>query len=216
MSRALRAALTQLARCAPGAVALLLATACTQDLTQSTPLGPSQEAAESLSIVAAAADAPPVEAVVVSFYAKRGAKRDGRVYRTDGHGKRGKEYLRLTVDKNALLARPDGTPFANGDSVEITIRVVDPSLMLFQLEPAGLAFSPTSPAELRIWFDAANGDLDHSGHHDAQDDSIEGHLAIWRQPRIGDEFVRLTSDVGHSDKQVRTDIPGFSRYAIAY
>ena len=178
------------------------------------------------------------ETSVVSFVAQKGKSFEQKLYLSDttgapsfdnhgpghadhndgGHGSdhHGKEYLRLTLKKNSLLARPDGTPFANNDTVTITIRVLDPARMLFQLEPAGLTFSPSDPAELRINYDVANGDLDHNGQHDATDDTLEDHLGIWVQETPGAPFTRLTSLVAKNTKDIRADLPGFSRYAVSY
>lgn len=194
----------------------VVAAACSSDLTLSSPFGPSEEPAATLNILSVAASSPAPEAGSVTFVARKGRRTEGRVYLSDGHGHRGTEYLRLTVDKNSLLTRPDGTPFADGDSVAITIRVADPTRILFEMLPAGLTFSADSPAELRIRYDVAGEDLDHTGGHDAQDDSVETHLGIWRQSAKNTSFVRLPSSVTRSHKEVRADVPGFSRYAIAY
>ena len=51
---------------------------------------------------------------------------------------------------------------------------------------------------------------------DRQDDSLETHLGIWRQPDTGSPFVRLESTVQRASQDVRASLPGFSRYAIAY
>ncbi|MBA3710684.1 MAG: hypothetical protein H0W83_17905 [Planctomycetes bacterium] len=182
----------------------------------STPGGPTESSEAMLNIVEVAPGSPPPEATVVTFYARSGTESQGRVFLGDGHGGRGAEYLRLTLDRNSLAAHPDGSPFADGDSIQITIRVMDPSKILFQMEPAGLRFSDTSPAELRISYAPADGDLDHNGRKEEVDDSLENHLAIWRQAGTGTAYIRLPSTVSRSGRTVRADLPGFSRYAIAY
>lgn len=198
-------------------IAAILAAACSQDGTPSDPFGPSEQPAANLNIVAVAPVAAPPELQTVSFYARKDRQTEGRVRLADQPGRgRGNEYLRLTIPKDALLARPDGSPFALGDSVLITIRVADPARILFELEPAGLRFDPSRMAELRIRYDVAAGDLDHNGRHDQQDDSIEDHLGIWRQADPGASFVRLESIVARNNREVRALLPGFSRYAIAY
>ncbi len=195
---------------------------CASDsLFSTSPIGATEVAESALNVVAVAPDVGAPEALEASFWAIRGKKSVGLLYRVDstsdgpenGHGR---EVLRLTVDKKSLLARPDGTPFVDGDSVLITLRVVDASRLLFEFEPAGLTFSASDPAELRVKYDVADGDLDHNGHHDAADDSLEDHLAIWRQGKTNDPFTRLASFVTHSDQEVRADLPGFSRYAVSY
>lgn len=197
-------------------IATILAAAC-QDGSRSSPLGPGEEPAAALNVVALSPESAPPDLAAVSFYAHQGRRVMGRIRLADQPGiGRGREYLRLTIPKDALLTRPDGSPIAPGDSVLITIRVADPSRILFQMEPAGLRFNPSSMPELRIRYDIAGGDLNHDGRHDAQDDSLETHLGIWRQPDTGSPFVRLESTVQRATQDVRANLPGFSRYAIAY
>ncbi len=197
-------------------LAAIAGAACSSDLTLSSPLGPGQETEAMLAVLSVAPDSPPPEAAILSFVAQKGRSTDGRVYLTDGHGHRGAEFLRFTVGRNSLLARPDGRAFANGDTITITIRVIDPARILFEMQPAGLTFSPADPAELRIRYQAAGDDLDRNGRHDVEDDSLETHLGIWRQAIPGAPFVRLPSSVSHAHRDIRTDVTEFSRYAIAY
>lgn len=128
----------------------------------------------------------------------------------------GAEYVRLTVWKNSLLAYPDGRPVADGDSVLITMRLVDRQHMLFEFEPAGLTFSAAHPAELRVNYGLAAGDLDHNGQTDAADHDLENHLGVWHQTVAGAVFDRLTSAVAKATQELRADLPGFSRYAVSY
>jgi hypothetical protein len=198
--------------------ALLASTlaACSSDsFMPTTPAGPTEVSESSLNVITVAPTELP-ETTSVSFYAVKGNKREQRLYSERADGSRGDEYLRLTVDDNSLLAAPDGRPFLQGDSVLITILVADRSHMLFQLEPAGLTFNPANPAELRVSYAVAGGDLDHDGDHDAADDSLQTHLGIWRQELPGTPFQRLPSLVSVSSKDVQADLPGFSRYAVSY
>ncbi|MFL5516328.1 MAG: hypothetical protein ACJ8DJ_09230, partial [Gemmatimonadales bacterium] len=139
-----------------------------------------------------------------------------RIYFQDTGGGQGEEYLRLRVDAATLLALPDGTPVAQGDSVLIHVRVEDPTEMLFELEPSGLRFNPAAPARLKIHYDHADGDLNDDGLVDASDSTIETRLAIWRQESPGDPFVRLSSVLSLELDEVEADLTGFSRYALAY
>lgn len=190
--------------------------ACSGDsFMPTTPAGPTEVSESALSVIKVAPTELP-ETTAASFYAVKGEKREQRLYTQRADGSRGDEYLRLTVDDNSLLAFPDGRPFLPGDSVLITILVADQSRMLFQLEPAGLRFNPANPAELRIDYGTANGDLDGDGDHDAADDSLETHLGIWRQATPGTPFERLPSLVSTSSRDVRAALPGFSRYAVSY
>jgi hypothetical protein len=88
--------------------------------------------------------------------------------------------------------------------------------MMFEFQPSGLKFNPASPAQLRISYAAANGDLDRDGDHDSTDDSLETRLAIWRQETPGTPFERLMTLVSTSNRDVRASLTGFSRYAVSY
>lgn len=169
-----------------------------------------------LTIVHVAAGSTPLYNPVDSFYAVRGEDREVRIVFQDDVGGPGEEYLRLRVDAPTLLARPDGTPIAAGDSVLIHVRVVDPAQMLFELEPSGLKFNPLVPARLVIHYDHADGDLNDDGIVDAKDTAIEGTLAIWRQELPTDPFVRLGSVLSADLDEAEAEITSFSRYALAY
>jgi hypothetical protein len=169
-----------------------------------------------LNVIHVASTSAPLFNPSDSFYAKRGEDREVRIFFQDAEGKAGEEYLRLRVDAPSLLALPDGTPVLPGDSVLIHVRVVDPSQMLFELSPAGLQFNALEPAQLKIHYDHADGDLNDDGSVDAIDDSIETTLAIWRQEQPGDPFVRLVSVLSADLDEVEADLIGFSRYALAY
>lgn len=159
--------------------------------------------------------APRLETRSVSFYAVRGQIREARIFFTNGAGGRGSEYLRITILSNSLQKRPNGTPIPPGDSILITMRVEEGRAMIWQLLPEGLTFSPTAPAQLVAHYIEADKDFDHDGDEDAIDLMIEGRLAIWRQP-LGQPFAQLNSILDPSVDRVSADVPGFSRFAIAY
>jgi hypothetical protein len=171
-----------------------------------------------LTILRLSGTSPPLFNPVESFYAVRGDNREVRIFfqEDDDDNEAGDEYLRLRVDAEALLAYPDGTEFVEGDSVLITVRVVDPARLLFEFEPAGLVFSPDRPAELKIHYDKADDDLDEDGDVDGEDDDLELTIAIWRQETVGDPFVRLGSLLIDDLEEIDAELEGFSRYALAY
>jgi hypothetical protein len=169
-----------------------------------------------LTILRLSEDSPPLFNPVASFYAVRGQNSEARIFFDDGQGREGDEYLRLRFDDASLLAYPDGTEFAAGDSVLVTIRVVDPARTLFELEPSGLQLSRQDPAELRIRYQGVNDDLNEDGVVDVEDVELERTLAIWRQENPGDPFVRLGTILQEDIDEVRGTLEGFSRYALAY
>ena len=172
--------------------------------------------ASELTVVRLRGDSPPLFNPEVSFYAVRGQNREARLFFDDGQGRAGDEYLSLLVDAASLLAYPDGTKFADGDSVLITIRVVDPARSLFELEPSGLQFSPQDPARLRIRYQRVDTDLNADGKVDVADVQLESTLAIWRQETLGDPFVRLGTVLLKDLDEAEATLEGFSRYALAY
>ena len=169
-----------------------------------------------LNVIHVAPTSTPLFNPSETFYAKRGEDREVRIFFQDGVGGQGEEYLRLRVRAQSLLALPDGTPVQEGDSVQIGVRVVDPAQMLFELTPSGLRFNPLEPAELKIHYDHANGDLNDDGSVDGVDVSLESTLSIWRQEQPGDPFVRLTSVLSVEIDEAQAELTGFSRYALAY
>jgi len=196
------------------ATLLGVAAACSNDSSSPTP--DENRPPNALNIVHVAASSTPLFNPVDSFYAKRGENREVRIYFQDATGGQGEEYLRLLVDANSLRALPDGTPVADGDSVLIHVSVVDPSEMLFEFQPSGLEFDPSQPAELKIHYGHADGDINDDGKSDTIDDVLERTLAIWRQENPGDPFVRLSSLLSLEVDEADADITGFTRYALAY
>jgi hypothetical protein len=197
---------------------LLVATLLAVTISCSEGSGPTDNSRppEELNVVQVPATNGALFNPVDSFYAKKGENREVRIFFQDESGEAGEEYLRLLVDAQSLLARPDGTPFFAGDSILIGVRVVNPSQMLFEFSPSGLQFSPLEPARLKIHYDHAGGDINDDGSVDAEDESLELRLAIWRQEQPGDPFVRLTSLLAQAVDECDADLTGFTRYALAY
>ena len=177
---------------------------------------PEQRPPAALNILKLAQASPPVFNPVETFWAKKGQDAEARIYFQDAVGGQGEEYLRLRIDDISLETLPNGTPIAIGDSVLITIRSVDPTRILFELEPTGLKFNPLKPAELDIKYQEADDDFNEDGVVDLADEAIEDSLAIWRQENPGDDFVKIGSLVFESLEEVEAELTGFSRYAIAY
>ena len=168
------------------------------------------------TIVGLPAGAPPLYQASASFYALKGEDREGSLYFQDGSGGPGERFARLRVRAASLLSLPDGTPIAAGDSVLITLRVVDPAKLLVELDPAGLKFDPAAPATLELSYSATGGDLDDDGQVTQADSVLAGKLGIWRQETAGAPFVLLLSTRLLDLEEVTAQLHGFSRYALAY
>ena len=158
--------------------------------------------------------APPLVAAETSFYAVRVQTREGRLLFSSGSGRKS-EYLRLTIGAGSLRNRPDGSPIAPGDSILITIRSLSTERMVWELLPEGLTFSPRAPARLVAHYTEADHDFDGDGDRDLIDFLIERNLGIWRQP-LGQLFAKLVAILNLDLDRVTADVPGFSRFAIAY
>jgi hypothetical protein len=170
-----------------------------------------------LAFLRADADAPPLVSVTASFWAVRGQDRELRLsYRPRSGSTDSTEFLRFRVRDGSLTNLPDGLPIALGDSVLITVTVIDLARMIVEFQPAGLLFAREEPAELELRYREADPDYDDDGDVDTDDDRIEQQLSIWRQESIGQPWVQIGGDVRVDTDEVRADLTGFTRYAIAY
>jgi hypothetical protein len=154
--------------------------------------------------------APALEVSEVSFWVKAGDGKEVRMPYVNGH-----DCLRFKVPGNGLLRYPDGTPFEEGDSVRITIRVAQAGFYNFEFQPAGLQFDPDHPAELRISYAYRDADTDQDGDVDANDELEFGDAAIWKQ-EAGDSFWTQIGTARLDDlDEFRAELNGFTRYALA-
>ncbi len=126
------------------------------------------------------------------------------------------DFLRLKLSGNTLATMPDGTPIANGDSVFISVKWVGSDSILFEMKPSGLKFNPSAKAELKIEYGELGGDLNEDGNHDAEDDSIEAQIDIWRQEAPGEDFFRIGTGKVEEADEIEAKLTGFSRFMIAY
>lgn len=184
------------------AMPVLLATAACSDATAPVETRPPAQ----LNILRLLPTAPPLLANDTTFTACKGQGAEGRLVFNDGSGGEGEEFARLTLDGASLLTKPDGTPFAPGECVQITMALDDPTQILVRLEPSGLRFDPAHPAQLKLEYGEAEG----------VDSTVEAKISIWRQENLGDPFVRIGSAVIENLQEVDADLLGFSRYALAY
>jgi len=189
-------------------VAVLLLAACSADST-----GPStiQKPASDLHFLRLAATAPALQATTVSFYAKKGEDREVRVKFVNGE-----DYLRFRVFGNSLAQRPDGSSFAQGDSILITVTVTDPTKLAADFQPAGLKFSSSAPARLQFEFGECKGDINGDGTANTTDLALIPLISTWRQETANAPWFKVSSSVEVEINEVQADITGFTGYALAY
>jgi hypothetical protein len=184
------------------AMPLLLVTVACSDSTGPAETRPPAE----LNILRLLPTAPPLLATSTTFTACKGTGAEGRLVFNDGSGGEGEEFARLTLDGASLLTKPDGTPFAMGECIQITMALDDPAQVLVRLEPSGLRFNPAQPARLKLDYGEAEG----------VDSTVEAQISIWRQETAGAAFVKVGSAVLKDLNEVEASLFGFSRYALAY
>lgn len=175
--------------------------------------GPETRPNADLNIVLQDTLAPPLDSTVVHLWAKVG---DGREVRINYQAPQIEEFLRFEVPGDALLRKPDGSAFAVGDSILITITVVNQTQFLFQFEPSGLQFSPEHPARLKIHYNLSNHDFDDDGTVDSSDDAIEHLLDIWRREGSTSPWFRVGSVKFEETDEIDANILSFSEYALAW
>ena len=173
--------------------------------------------ASELHFVRPAPGAPELADTTVQFLATKGVDSEIRIrYAVSPGSSETEEFVRFRVRPDALQAYPDGRPIAQGESVLITVRVVDFSRLIVQFEPSGLKFNPDRPAELTFKYNNTDHDFDGDGDIDSDDTRAESLLSIWRQEAAGEPWVKLSSKIEISLEEIEADITGFTGYALAY
>lgn len=167
-----------------------------------------------LTIIRVDPDAPPLDQLEVHLWAVEGERSEAQIVYLYPNGTTGK-CLRFVVPEDALLRHPGGRAAVPGDSVRITIRVVDPTLYLFEFDPGGLTFDPERPARLEIRYRWAAADLSGDGVVNERDDEIRAAFGLWRQERPGEPWIEAGGSRDEEELELHADILGFTRYALA-
>jgi hypothetical protein len=164
-----------------------------------------------------AAGAPSLASTTVSFWAVKGKDREAFIYYNAEPGEADSTKLvRFRVGKRSLCKRPDGSNIANGDSLLITMTVVDPERQQVKFEPAGLQFCSGRPAKLNMWYEQADHDFDDDGDIDAADATWESFLSIWKQETPTSPWEKVTTVLQSDDDEAEASITGFTSYLVAY
>jgi hypothetical protein len=166
-----------------------------------------------ITIVRVAANAPPLTATEVSFWAVRGQDREVEI-RYENGGYSGK-CMRFVVPAQAPLRHANGAPVQVGDSVLVTVRVLDPRLFLFEFDPGGLIFDPAHPARLEIRYRWLAEDTNGDGVVDQRDEQLARNFGLWRQEKVGAAWSPIPALRLGAEMEIHADITGFTRYALA-
>jgi hypothetical protein len=177
------------------------------------PAGSRQLPGNELVFVRATDDAPPLDSLQVHVWAKAGENRQAQIRYQEVGNYGGDVCLEFKIPGDGLWKRPDGSVVAKGDSVLVTITVVDPKLFNFRFEPSGLQFRPDHPAELRVSYKWADRDFNGDGRVDDSDKHFD--FGFWKQETDASDWIE-TGTVKDSDlEEMRADIRSFTRYALA-
>ena len=160
-----------------------------------------------------AALTPPLslDQYAVSFWAVRGEARSVQINYTSSIDSAVHPFLTLTITDPQFV--PGVGELAMGDSVFITVNV-DTTKIGVSLEPTGLQFG--TPAELKIWYDGAGGDLNGDGVADSTDARIEAQLlGLWYREVPSEPWTHLPATQSLDEKSFTWGLAHFSEYAVA-
>src|SRR6266498_441312 len=159
--------------------------------------------------------APRLQTYQVSFWARRGTQTSVFVnYRRRPGQWLPDPFLRFKIPINGLVAGADGVPLDRGDSVLITL-TIDSVSFLVDFQPSGVLFSKSSPAQLAIWYQDANPDLNGDGVVDATDEALKQQLAIWTESTKS-AWKQLSSRNDTTQQYVAAELYHFSSYALSW
>lgn len=172
------------------------------------PSGPDPVPGDELIFVRQASNAPALVTRDTSFWAVKGEDKRLELRYVNGY-----DCLEFRVRDDALWKRPDGSLIQEGDSVQITVRLVEDGTFKFEFLPSGLRFDPDEPAELRISYHYADPDFNQDGVVDGRDADFD--FGIWHQETGSTTWNPLLTDIDADVEDARADVLGFSRLAMA-
>src|SRR5467141_1629021 len=156
---------------------------------------------------------PPLslDQYVVSFWAVRGESRSVKINYSSSIDSQIHPFLLLTTTDPRFV--PGVGELAVGDSVLVTV-AIDTSKLGVSLEPHGLQFG--EPAQMKLWYDGAGGDLNGDGVVDSTDAKIEAQLlGLWYRPDASKPWTHLSANQSLDEKSFMYGLPHFSEYEIA-
>jgi hypothetical protein len=146
----------------------------------------------------------------VSFWAVRGAPRSVQINYRSSIDTLQHPFLLLTATDPQFV--PSVGPLAVGDSVLVTV-IVDTSKIGVRFEPTGLLFG--TPADLKIFYGGANGDLNGDGVVDSVDARLETQvLGLWYREVPTDPWTKLPAIQSVEEKSFSFALPHFSEYDV--
>ncbi len=162
-----------------------------------------------------AESAPPLETTVQSFWIVKGESSEIEIkYAPPGESL--EDFLDVEFGEEALLAHPDGTPIAEGESVLITL-TVHPSKFQVSFEPSGLQIDPDHPVVIEFKYEHADHDFDRDGDMDEADEQIRvEELGIWKRAAPGQVWTETESDHDTLDQKIKTEVWSLENIAVSW
>jgi len=156
---------------------------------------------------------PPLslDQYTVSFWAVRGESRSVQINYSSSIDNQLHPFLVLTTTDPQFV--PGVGELAVGDSVLVTV-IVDTTKIGVSLEPHGLQFG--EPAQMKIWYGGAGGDLNGDGVADSTDAMIEANLlGLWYRADQSEPWTHLSANQSLEERSFSYALPHFSEYDIA-
>lgn len=190
--------------------------ACTADLP--TTVQPVRnDTVGGLTFLTAATGAPAIATSSIAFWAVKGQDKEAIIWYRAAAGRPDSSKLaRFRVDRRSLCNRVDGTPIADGDSLRITMSVIDPVRLEVKFEPAGLMFCSGRPAKLNLWWEHTSHDYDRDGDVDTADAALEASFSIWKRETLTSPWIKVASVLRVESDEAEAELPGFTSYLVAY
>jgi hypothetical protein len=161
---------------------------------------------------ASLSDGISLDRYTAAFWAVRGEERSVQINYLGSTGDTSFPFLQLSITDPIHV--PGLGDLAPGDSVLITV-TIDPDNIKVSLEPTGLLFG--DPAQLRISYGGADGDLNGDGVVDESDAEIETQLlGLWYREGAESAWTRVPASQVLSDKAFISALLHFSEYAVCW
>ncbi|HJR64631.1 MAG TPA: hypothetical protein VJ803_13085 [Gemmatimonadaceae bacterium] len=157
-------------------------------------------AQQSISFVRHGEDRASLSRHSVSFWGVRGETRTATLGYADGT-----PMVTLTIPQDALGRDAHGREVARGDSIQITMTLLDRKTFAVRFEPAGLRFNDQAPAILSFNLTRA-----------ARKALASGSVSMWKQETPDSEWTLVPSVVDPSTRTLTANIDGFTVYALSY
>lgn len=163
-----------------------------------------------LTVVRVDPAAPPLVAQEVTFWAVQGETRQVQIsYESSEYGNGKCLLFRVPADAVMLGVAP-------GDSVQVTIRVIDEDEFRFEFLPGDLRFDPEHPAEVEIRYRWADPDFDRDGDVDPRDLLLSETFGLWEKVGTTSTWRRVASAERRRDSfEIVGPVLGFTQYALA-